>query len=157
MIEKKDCERCQRIKSAIDQGLSPDVAREANGWDECSQDDCPMAAGALASSRIARRPLRSVQPAMGNHSAAKSDPALSNRSSGRRGGGPGALAHMRAANMRARALAPVIKELRAAGFISYNAVSQELNRRQVPTLRRGKRWYPTTVSRLLVRLARVRS
>ena len=42
MIEKKDCERCQRIKSAIDQGLSPDVAREANGWDECSQDDCPM-------------------------------------------------------------------------------------------------------------------
>ncbi|HEV3446896.1 MAG TPA: hypothetical protein VG099_19820 [Gemmataceae bacterium] len=42
MIEKPDCERCQRIKSAIDQGLSPDAAREANGWDECSQDDCPM-------------------------------------------------------------------------------------------------------------------
>ena len=42
MIEKKDCERCRRIKSAIEQGLSLDVAREANGWDECSQDDCPM-------------------------------------------------------------------------------------------------------------------
>jgi hypothetical protein len=42
MIEKPDCERCQRIKSAIDQGLSPDAAREANGWDECWQDDCPM-------------------------------------------------------------------------------------------------------------------
>jgi hypothetical protein len=42
MIEKPDCERCQRIKSAIEQGLSPDAAREANGWDECSQDDCPM-------------------------------------------------------------------------------------------------------------------
>jgi hypothetical protein len=55
--------------------------------------------------------------------------------------------------MRARALAPVIKELRAAGYISYNAVSRELNRRQVPTLRGGKRWYATTVSRLLVRLA----
>jgi hypothetical protein len=42
MIEKPDCERCQRIQSAIDQGLSPDAAREENGWDECSQDDCPM-------------------------------------------------------------------------------------------------------------------
>ena len=42
MIEKPDCERCQRIKSAIEQGLSPDAAREENGWDECSQDDCPM-------------------------------------------------------------------------------------------------------------------
>ena len=42
MINKPDCERCRRIKSAIDQGLSPDAAREANGWDECSQNDCPM-------------------------------------------------------------------------------------------------------------------
>src|SRR5229473_3341693 len=85
----------------------------------------PDAAGALAASRIARRPLRSVQPAMGNHSAAKSDPAPAVRSSGRRSGGPGALAHKLAANLRARALAPVIQELRAAGFISYNAVSRE--------------------------------
>jgi hypothetical protein len=84
----------------------------------------PDAAGALAASRIARRPLRSVQPAMGNHSAAKSDPAPAIRSSGRRSGGPGALAHKLAANLRARALAPVIQELRAAGFISYNAVSR---------------------------------
>jgi hypothetical protein len=97
-----------------------------------------------------------VRPAMGKPTAAKSDPALANRSSGRRGGGPGALSHKLAANLRARALAPVIQELRAAGFISYNAVSRELNRRQVPTLRRGKQWYPTTVSRLLVRLARLR-
>ena len=42
MIEKKDCERCQRIKSAIDHGLSPHAAREENGWDECSRDECPM-------------------------------------------------------------------------------------------------------------------
>jgi hypothetical protein len=41
MIEKSDCERCQRIKSAIDQGLSPDEAREANGWDECSHAPGP--------------------------------------------------------------------------------------------------------------------
>jgi hypothetical protein len=64
---------------------------------------------------------------------------------------------MVAANMRARALASVIQELRAAGFVSYGAVARELNRRQVPTLRRGKRWYPMTVSRVLVRLAKMRS
>src|SRR5260370_11556869 len=104
----------------------------------------PDAAGALADSRIARRPLRLVRPAMGKYSAAKSDPALANRSSRRRGGGSGALAHMRAANLRARALAPVIQGLRAAGFISYNPASRELNPPQVPTLRRGQRWHPTT-------------
>jgi len=42
MIDKPDCERCRRIKSAIEQGHSRDAAREAHGWDECSQDDCPM-------------------------------------------------------------------------------------------------------------------
>jgi hypothetical protein len=36
------CKRCRRIKSAIEQGLSPHAAREENGWDECSRDDCPM-------------------------------------------------------------------------------------------------------------------
>jgi hypothetical protein len=94
---------------------------------------------------------------MVKHSAAKSDPALSNQSSGRRRGGPGALAHIRAADLRAMALAPVIQELRAAGFVSYGAVARELNRRQVPTLRGGKQWYSTTVSRVLVRLAKMRS
>jgi hypothetical protein len=42
MIAKPDCVRCQRIKSAIEHGLSRDAAREANGWDECSRDECPM-------------------------------------------------------------------------------------------------------------------
>jgi hypothetical protein len=42
MTDKPDCERSRRIKSAIEQGLSPDAAREENGWDECSRDDCPM-------------------------------------------------------------------------------------------------------------------
>jgi hypothetical protein len=42
VTDKPDCERCRRIKSAIEQGLSPHAAREENGWDECSQDDCPM-------------------------------------------------------------------------------------------------------------------
>jgi hypothetical protein len=67
------------------------------------------------------------------------------------------LAHMHAANMRALALSGVIRDIRAAGFISYNAVARELNRRQVPTLRGGRRWYSTTVSRVLVRLAKMRS
>jgi hypothetical protein len=56
--------------------------------------------------------------------------------------------------MRALALSAVIQEIRAAGFIRYNAVARELNRRQVPTLRGGKQWYSTTVSRALVRLAK---
>jgi hypothetical protein len=64
---------------------------------------------------------------------------------------------MHAANMRALALSAEIRDIRAAGFISYNAVSRELNRRQVPTLRGGKQWYSTTVSRVLVRLAKMRS
>jgi len=42
MTAKPTCERCQRIKSAIEQGRPADMAREENGWDECSADDCPM-------------------------------------------------------------------------------------------------------------------
>jgi hypothetical protein len=61
---------------------------------------------------------------------------------------------MVSANLRARTLAPVVREIWAAGYMSYNAVSRELNRRQVPPLRGGKRWYPMTASRLLVRLER---
>ena len=95
-------------------------------------------------------------PAMRNPYDAKNDSALANRSSRRRGEAPGALAHMVAANLRARALAPVIQELRAAGFVSYGAVARELNRHQVPPLRGGKRWYPMTVSRVLARLAKQR-
>ena len=33
--------------------------------------------------------------------------------------------------------------------MSYNSVSRELNRRNVPTLRGGKQWYPMTAGRLL--------
>ena len=42
MTAKPNCERCQRIKSAIERGCPPDAAREENGWDECSADDCPI-------------------------------------------------------------------------------------------------------------------
>jgi hypothetical protein len=100
--------------------------------------------------------IRSLLPAMRNPYAVKNDSALPTRSSRRRGEAPGALTHMVAANLRARALAPVIQELRAAGFVSYGAVARELNQRRVPPLRGGQRWYPMTVSRVLVRLAKQR-
>lgn len=61
---------------------------------------------------------------------------------------------MVAANLRARALAPVVRDIWAAGFMSYHAMSRELNRRRVPTLRNGKQWYPMTAGRVLMRLER---
>ena len=72
----------------------------------------------------------------------------------RRGQRRGALSHMVAANLRARALATVIRNIWAEGFMSYNAVARELNRRGVPTLRNGQQWYPMTAGRVLVRLER---
>jgi hypothetical protein len=75
---------------------------------------------------------RYLPPSMTNPYAVKSDSALAIRSPGRRGETPGALTHMVAANLRARALAPVIQELRAAGVVSCGAVARELNRRRVP-------------------------
>ena len=91
---------------------------------------------------------------MENCFAANSDRVLANGVPRGRGRAPGALSHMVAANLRARALAPVVREIWAAGFMSYNAVSRELNRQNVPTLRAGKQWYPMTAGRLLVRLER---
>ena len=63
----------------------------------------------------------------------------------------GALANKRAANSRASALVPTIRELRAAGFISRRALADELNRRRTPTAR-GGRWHYTTVVRVLMYL-----
>ena len=71
-----------------------------------------------------------------------------------RGKAPGALSHMVSANLRARTLAAVVREIWAEGYMSYNAVSRELNRRQIRPFRDGKRWYPMTAGRLLVRLER---
>ena len=63
----------------------------------------------------------------------------------------GALANMRAADVRANALASIISELRAAGFISRRSLAAELNRRGIPTAQ-GGRWHRTTVTRMLTRL-----
>lgn len=93
-------------------------------------------------------------PAMEKPSATKCLLAFANPVSRPRGEAPGALSHMVSANLRARALAPIIREIWAEGCMSYNAVARELNRRQVPTLRGGKQWYPMTAGRLLARLER---
>jgi Recombinase len=71
-------------------------------------------------------------------------------SSGRRGG-QGALAGKRAADSRALALLPAIREIMAAGFVSRRALAGELNRRGIPTARGGS-WRYTTVVRMLTRL-----
>jgi recombinase len=70
--------------------------------------------------------------------------------SSRRRGIHGALANKRAADSRASALVPTIRELRAAGFISRPALAEELNRRGIPTALGGK-WHTTTVVRMLKR------
>src|ERR1700738_1698057 len=62
-----------------------------------------------------------------------------------------ALANKRAADSRARALVPTIRELRAAGFVSRRSLAGELNRRVIPTARGGGGHY-TAVVRMLTRL-----
>ena len=63
----------------------------------------------------------------------------------------GALANKQAADSRANALASTLRELKAAGFLSRRALTDELNRRQIPTAL-GGRWHLTTVVRMLTRL-----
>ena len=56
-----------------------------------------------------------------------------------------------AADSRARALAPIVRELRKAGVVSISAIAHELNLRRIPTAQ-GSKWHPFVVSRLLQRL-----
>ena len=55
------------------------------------------------------------------------------------------------ADTRAKKLAPTIRALHAKGFISFDAIACELNRRKVPSAL-GGRWYGSSVKRLLQRL-----
>ena len=64
------------------------------------------------------------------------------------------LAHKRAAEVRAKALALTIRKLRRAGFVSSRVIARELNEREIPTARDGK-WHTSTVKRLLRRLENV--
>jgi hypothetical protein len=69
------------------------------------------------------------------------------RRRGIRGGAEG----KRAADSRAHALVPTVRELKAKGFVSHRALANELNRKGIPAPRGGK-WHLTTVVRLLTRL-----
>ena len=55
-------------------------------------------------------------------------------------------------NRFADELRPVIEEIRQQGIVTVRAIRDELNRRQVPTLRYGSAWYNTTVHTLLKRV-----
>jgi hypothetical protein len=68
--------------------------------------------------------------------------------------GSNGLAIKRAADARAKALAPTIRELRTAGFVSVKAITHELNLRQMPAAQGGK-WHLTSVDRMLHRLERL--
>ena len=61
------------------------------------------------------------------------------------------MARKQAADSRARALVSTIRNLTAAGFVSRQALADELNRRKIPTARGGS-WHYTTVVRMLTRL-----
>jgi Recombinase len=63
----------------------------------------------------------------------------------------GEAAGKRAADFRARALVPTVRELKAKGFVSHRALADELNRNGVAAPH-GGRWHLTTVVRLLTRL-----
>jgi hypothetical protein len=62
----------------------------------------------------------------------------------------------RAADARALALLPTIRELMAAGFVSQRGMANELNRRGIPGAV-GGRWHRTTVVRVLTRLGQLTS
>lgn len=64
------------------------------------------------------------------------------------------LMNKRAADARAEAFGPTIRNLRKAGFVSIQAIARELNKRGIRTPQGGK-WHMTTVTRLLERLNRL--
>jgi len=59
----------------------------------------------------------------------------------------------RKADAFARAILPVIEQIRAAGATSLTDIAGELNARQIRTAR-GRRWYPATVRNVLNRARR---
>ena len=61
-------------------------------------------------------------------------------------------AHKKAADARAKALASTIRALQAKGLVSFSAITRALNEREIPTALGGS-WHPTSVKRLLRRLA----
>ena len=66
------------------------------------------------------------------------------------------VARRRAADERAQAMAPIVRELREAGILTLRAMADELNKRNIKTPRGGP-WHPATVLNLLARLRRTQA
>jgi DNA invertase Pin-like site-specific DNA recombinase len=62
------------------------------------------------------------------------------------------VANKQAAKDFASKLSPVIRRLKKRGIVSVRAVSDELNKKNVPTFRTGGKWHPSTVHSLIHRL-----
>jgi len=59
-----------------------------------------------------------------------------------------------AADLFAKNMVNIIKELHAEGYIDIRSITEELNRRRIPTFRgKGRRWHLRTVNLLLKRIA----
>ena len=69
------------------------------------------------------------------------------------GAGAGA-ANRQAALIRAQRLVPIIRQLQSRGSVGLRAIARELNARGIPAARGGT-WHPTSVDRLLSRLAQL--
>jgi hypothetical protein len=65
------------------------------------------------------------------------------------------LASKQVADARAKALASTIRELQVNGLVTFSAIARELNERKLPAAL-GSKWHPTSVKRLLRRLAQGR-
>ena len=63
-----------------------------------------------------------------------------------------AIANKKAAEEFAQKLSPLLKRLKNKGITSVRSVSQELNKRGIPTFRGAGRWHPSTVYILMNRL-----
>ena len=67
----------------------------------------------------------------------------------------GGLGNRRAADARAKAMLPTIREFKSANIVKVSDIVAELNQRRVLMPRGAKKWDLTGVSRLLTRLRRI--
>lgn len=88
---------------------------------------------------------RRARPAAPAPSADASAPRPLAETQGRNGGSPGS-------RERARDVAPLLSEIRAAGALTLEQVANALNALGIPSAR-GNRWYPMQVTRIEKRLA----
>jgi len=97
---------------------------------------------AVARQRLAKDGLR-----LGNPNGAK---ALRKARKGNKAAVAGIV---RAADEKAEGLREVLKDIQMNGHLSFSAIAEELNRREIE-IPRGGRWYPASVARLKERLTR---